>query len=70
MNVKRIMKQIIKEELTAGTYDVIFGPERTQILTAELDKVAKISVEDEAIEAYLKHEAEDLARVYLTRKGL
>ena len=70
MNVKRIIKQVIKEECLAGNYKDLFGEELEPYIETNMDKIAKISLETTYIEDYLRFEAEDLIRVYLIRNGI
>lgn len=70
MNVKRIIKQVIKEEHQAGVYGEIFGKDLEPYIESHMDKIAKISLENTEIEDYLKYEAEDLIRVYLLRNEI
>ena len=70
MNVKRIIKQVIKEECLAGNYKELFGEELESYIETHMDKIAKISLETTHIEDYLKFEAEDFIRVYLIRNEI
>ena len=70
LNVKRIIKQVIKEEHQAGVYNDIFGKDLESYIESNMDKIANISLETTELEDYLKYQAEDMIRVYLLRNEI
>lgn len=67
MNVKRTIKQVLKKQHEQGVYSKIFSKEAEVIIGDNMDKIAKIAIEDEDIENYLKYQAEDCVRTFLLR---
>lgn len=67
MNIKRIIKQVLKEQHEKGTYVEIFNEDVDHLVAAQMDRIAKVAIEDTYIEDYLVKEAEDCIRTHLIR---
>lgn len=67
MNIKRIIKQVLKEQQEKGTYVEIFNEDANEVIRAQMDKIAKIALENPDIEEQLIYAAEDCIRVHFLR---
>ena len=67
MNIKRIIKQVPKEQHEKGTYVEVFNEDANEVIRTQMDKIAKIALENPDIEEQLIYAAEDCIRVHFLR---
>lgn len=67
MNIKRIIKQVLKEQQEKGTYVEVFNEDANEVIRTQMDKIAKIALENPDIEEQLIYAAEDCIRVHFLR---
>lgn len=67
MNIKRIIKQVLKEQQEKGTYIEVFNEDANEVIRTQMDKIAKIALENPDIEEQLIYAAEDCIRVHFLR---
>lgn len=67
LNIKRIIKQVLKEQQEKGTYIEVFNEDANEVIRSQMDKIAKIALENPDIEEQLIYAAEDCIRVHFLR---